>query len=77
MVSRTDAPPRNRLLTSLPPGELRWLEPYLERAELGRGYLVRAVGEQIDSIWFPETAVISLRVTLAGGGVVESGHHRL
>jgi CRP-like cAMP-binding protein len=32
---------------------------------------VRAVGEQIDSIWFPETAVISLRVTLAGGGVVE------
>ena len=53
--------------------ELYALQPHLERVELARGELLHSAGDPIESIWFPETGVISLRVTLTCGGAADIG----
>jgi CRP-like cAMP-binding protein len=65
--------PRNRLLSAVPAAELRGLEPHLERVDVPRGHLLHPAEEPIEFIWFPEAAVVSLRVTLAGGGAADIG----
>jgi CRP-like cAMP-binding protein len=73
MATHTDVRPRNRLLSALPAAELRVLEPHLERVDLPRGHLLHAADGPIESIWFPETGVISLRVTPRCGGAADIG----
>ena len=73
MVAHLDVRPRNRLLSAVPAAELRMLEPHLERVDLARGHLLHAADEPIESIWFPETGVVSLRLTLTCGGAADIG----
>lgn len=73
MPTRTRLRPRNRLLAALPAAELALLEPHFERVDLERGQLLHPAGEPIESVWFPETGVVSLRVTLTSGGAADIG----
>lgn len=50
---------QNALLTGLPPREAELLLSRLQRVTLGDGEVVRAAGEPITAIHFPETAIVS------------------
>ena len=66
-------PQRNRLLGALPSAELAALLPHLELARLGHHDTFFASARTIDSVFFPETAVISFVSTFEDGGTVEVG----
>ncbi len=57
----------NRLLAKLPEIEYRRLEPYLSFASLSMGEICYEAAEKIDTVYFPDTALISLVSTLSDG----------
>lgn len=61
----------NRLLTALPENEYRRLEPYLTFASLPMGEICYEASEKIDTVYFPNTALISLVSTLSDGFTTE------
>ncbi|MBJ6126119.1 Crp/Fnr family transcriptional regulator [Microvirga splendida] len=63
--------PRNRLLATLTPEDLQWLEPQLERTQLARGEVLAEEGEPLQHTYFPQSAVVSLVRTLKDGRVAE------
>ncbi|MBB3019327.1 CRP-like cAMP-binding protein [Microvirga lupini] len=63
--------PPNRLLTILPPEDLRWLEAQLECTQLSRGEVLAEEGELLQHTYFPQSAVVSLVRTLKDGQVAE------
>jgi CRP-like cAMP-binding protein len=64
---------RNRLLAALSPGDWAHLEPHLEAVELPFDQTVHAADGPVDAMFFVETGMVSLIVTLEGGDQVESG----
>src|SRR5690349_2050650 len=61
----------NRLLTALPPRQLRRLAPDLERVECQPGQVLADVDRPLHDIYFPESAVISVVAVYEDGGIIE------
>ena len=61
----------NRLLSSLPEAEYQRLEPYLTFEKCSSGDLFFEASEEIKTIYFPQTALISLVLTLEDGATTE------
>lgn len=61
----------NRLLTALPEIEYRRLEPYLSFVSLSIGEICYEASEKIDTVYFPDNALISLVSTLSDGSTTE------
>jgi CRP-like cAMP-binding protein len=61
----------NRLLTALPPRQLRRLAPDLERIECQPGQVLADADRPLNDIFFPETAVISVVAVYEDGGIIE------
>ena len=68
-----DAIPRspNHLLATLPLSVFELLRPHLETIELVQEVVLVAAGDRLTQVFFPHNGVISLVVSLAGGGTVE------
>lgn len=63
---------RNNLLGSLAPEDLEALAPHLKPAALAKGALLYDPGDEIDTVYFPHNAVISLMTLMQGGEAIES-----
>ncbi|MBV1798571.1 Crp/Fnr family transcriptional regulator [Siccirubricoccus sp. G192] len=64
---------RNGLLAALSPEDWAHLEPHLERVELPFDQTIHAAGGPVDAVFFVETGMVSLIVTLEDGEQVEAG----
>jgi CRP-like cAMP-binding protein len=69
----TPAPPRNRLLAALPPGDLAELRHWLEPVELHAREVLHAPGEPIAWVYFPEDGYASVIAYLEDGDAAEVG----
>lgn len=63
----------NRILAALPAREYQRLEPYLMPVSLDNGTVLYHAGEPIDTVYFPNRAVVSLVTTLENGITTEIG----
>jgi CRP-like cAMP-binding protein len=63
---------KNRLLLALEPKELEILSRRLSPVALEKGALLYEPGDDIDTIYFPHDAVISLMTLMEGGEAIES-----
>ncbi len=63
----------NHLLAALPADEFARLEPDMERASLGLGEVIYESGEQLEYVYFPTTAIISLLYIMENGSTAEIG----
>jgi CRP-like cAMP-binding protein len=61
----------NRLLAALPAAAFELLRPHLETIELVQEDVLVGAGDRLTRVFFPHNGVISLVVSLAGGGMVE------
>jgi CRP-like cAMP-binding protein len=61
----------NHLLATLPRADFELLRPHLETVVLVQGDVLVAAGDRLTRVFFPHHGVISLVVSLAGGGMVE------
>jgi len=61
----------NHLLAALPAAAFELLRPHLETIELVQEDVLVAAGDQLARVFFPHNGVISLVVSIAGGGTVE------
>ena len=61
----------NRLLAALPENEYQRLEPYFNFVSLPVGEICYEALEEIDTVYFPDTALISLVSTLSDGFTTE------
>jgi CRP-like cAMP-binding protein len=64
-------PPANRLLLSLPPRNLKQLEPNLEFIRCQRQQILLDVDASLDHVFFPNSGVISVVAVYADGNVIE------
>jgi CRP-like cAMP-binding protein len=63
----------NRLLAALPENEYRRLEPYLTFETISVGTIFYEASEKIETVYFPNSALISLVNTLNNGTTTEIG----
>jgi CRP-like cAMP-binding protein len=63
--------PPNHLLAALPSTDFEQLRPHLHTIELVQETVLIAAGDRLTRVFFPHSGVISLVVSLAGGGMVE------
>jgi CRP-like cAMP-binding protein len=63
----------SRILAALPEEELDQLRPHLVTVALGSGTVLYEAGAIIKSVYFPNTAVLSLLSRMDNGAVVEVG----
>jgi CRP-like cAMP-binding protein len=61
----------NHLLAALPVAAFKLLRPHLETIELVQEDVLVGAGDRLTRVFFPHNGVISLVVSLAGGGMVE------
>ena len=71
--SAKDRPPSNRILATLPPAEYERLQSYLRMVPLKRGKVLWEPNQPIDSVYFPNSGMISLVAVMANGKTVEVG----
>ena len=64
---------KNHLLAALPTDSFERLKPYLESVSLVLGEVVYESGEQMDYIYFPTTAIVSLLYIMENGSTAEIG----
>ena len=72
-MSATDTPIRNHLLTALVNNQYQHLVPNLERVDLSLGDVIYLAGGNIEHVYFPETAAVSLIATMENGATTEVG----
>jgi len=73
-VSVGPAQPReNRLLAALPKSDYERLLPQLADVSFALGEVVYEFGGQLDYVYFPTTAIISLLYTMENGSSAEMG----
>ena len=72
-MTQDHSPSANRLLAALPKIEYQRLEPYLTSVSLPVGTVLYEALEKIESVYFPNTALISLVSTLSNGSTTEIG----
>ena len=63
----------NQFLDHLSQADRRYLEPYLKTVDVTKRTVLFEVGQRVDRVYFPISAVISLLVTLSSGTAVEFG----
>src|ERR1700738_1759827 len=63
---------KNLLLRRLSPSDLKLLTPHLKSAHFEQQHLLFEAEEQIDHVYFPTSAVVSLVVTLSTGEIIEA-----
>lgn len=73
VAKHTDDPRMNHLLAALPGDEFDRLEPALEPVSLAFGKVLYESGEQLEYIYFPTTAIISLLYIMENGSTAEVG----
>ena len=66
-----DSPNQNHLLAALPTAEFERLAPHLERAPLLLGHTLYEPGGQLQHVYFPTTAIVSLLYVLESGASAE------
>src|SRR5262245_32941878 len=62
----------NKLLTALPGHDLARLLSYLEPVSLAAGWNVYELGEEVDFVYFPETAIVANFHSLEDGTTTEA-----
>ena len=72
-ASRPPDPSKNRLLAALPPDEVKRLLPNLQQISFSLGDVVYEFSGQLDYVYFPTTAIISLLYTMENGASAEMG----
>lgn len=72
-MSAIDIPIRNQLLTALVNNQYEHLLPHLERVELSLGDVIYLAGRNIEHVYFPENAAVSLIATMENGATTEVG----
>ena len=75
-MSTPSSPPQsngNRILAALHSAEYKTLFSQLERISLSQGDIIYEPGDQIDFVYFPETAVYSMLCMMENGDTVEVG----
>jgi len=73
MAEDLDVPIENRLLALLPPEDYERLRPDLRAVSFSLGEVVYEFGGQLDYVFFPTTAIISLLYTMENGSSAEMG----
>lgn len=63
----------NHLLAALPAEEFASLKPYLEPISLELGEVIYESGEQLEFVFFPTTAIVSLLYIMENGSTAEIG----
>jgi len=71
-VARTYGPADNALLESLPPRDFKLLSPHLRTVSLDQGVLLAEAGDEVDTVYFPHTGMISLLAVMKDGRAVET-----
>jgi len=71
-VSGLAYPLKNRLLIAMPVQEYGLLSPHLTAVELERGRILYDPGDRVETIYFPQTCVISLMTLMDNGAAIES-----
>ena len=69
----THAPTKNRLLAMLPREEYERILPHLGQVSFSLGEVLYESGAQMDHIYFPTTAIVSLLYTMENGSTAEMG----
>ncbi len=72
-ATHTDNALSNHLLAALPAEEFAQLEPHLERVTFGLGDVIYESGEQLEYVFVPTTASISLLYIMENGSTAEIG----
>jgi CRP-like cAMP-binding protein len=70
-IKNTDDALMNHLLVALPADEYERIKPYLEPVSLLLGEVIYESGEQLEYIYFPTTAIISLLYIMENGSTAE------
>ncbi len=70
---RSDEPIENRLLAALPPEEYERLRPYMDHVSFSLGEVIYESGGQLEHVYFPTTAIISLLYMMENGSSAEMG----
>jgi CRP-like cAMP-binding protein len=65
-------PADNALLASLPPADFKLLSPHLRTVSLDQGVLLAEAGDEVDTVHFPHTGMISLLAVMKDGRAVET-----
>ena len=73
VVTHTDDALMNHLIAALPDDEFIRLKPNLEPVTLSLGEVIYESGEQLEYIFFPTTAIISLLYIMENGSTAEIG----
>src|SRR5829696_72136 len=73
LVSVPVTPGENRLLAALPDDEYQRLLPQLANVSFALGEVVYEFGGQLDHVYFPTTAIVSLLYTMENGSSAEMG----
>lgn len=63
---------RNRLLAALDPADLALLSPHIKRSHLKQGVVLQEAGDPIETVYFPESGMISLLAVMEAGNGVET-----
>ena len=63
---------KNLLLSLLSPPDLKRLTPHLKSANFEQHHVLFEADEEIEHVYFPTTAVVSLVVTLSSGETIEA-----
>lgn len=71
MTKHKDSALDNHLLAALPREEFERLRPDLETVTLGLGQVIYESGEQLEHIYFPTTAIVSLLYIMENGSTAE------
>ncbi len=72
-TKHTDDADLNHLLAALPDDEFKRLKPSLDPIRLALGEVIYESGEQLEYIYFPTTAIISLLYIMENGSTAEIG----
>jgi len=70
-MSTTPSPTQNRLLAALPEAELARLAPHLQLVPMLLGDSLYEPGGQLQHVYFPTTAIVSLRYVMESGSSAE------
>jgi len=73
VVKHTDDALMNHLIAALPADEFIRLKPNLEPVSLSLGEVIYESGEQLEYIYFPTSAIISLLYIMENGSTAEIG----
>lgn len=61
----------NKLLSSLPRGQIDLLTPYMTTEQLSQREVLLEAGEEFDQVYFPHNGMLSLLVLLRDGKAID------